>query len=80
MEILERPMQREEIMRIQKKADNIARLKQIELVRNANSVAGRNYQEGETTFLTVRDKLGFQKLFGIKKIRIDTESLSILWL
>ena len=51
LEILERPMQREEIMRIQKKADNIARLKQIELVRNANSVAGRNYQEGETCML-----------------------------
>ena len=49
LEILEKPMQKEEILRIQKKADNIARLKQIELVRNANAVAGRNYQEGETS-------------------------------
>ena len=51
LEIMERPMQGEEIRRIQEKADNIARLKQIELVRNANVVAGRNYQEGETCLL-----------------------------
>ena len=46
LQILERPMQKEEIVSIQQKADNIAKLKQIEVVRNANIVAARNFQEG----------------------------------
>ena len=47
LEILERPMEREEIVRIQKKAENIARLKQIEVMRNNNAVVGRNIEDGE---------------------------------
>ena len=46
MQILEKPMRKEEILSIQQKAENIAKLKQIEVVRNANVVAARNFQEG----------------------------------
>ena len=46
LQILERPMREEEILSIQQKAENIAKLKQIAVVRNANVVAARNFQEG----------------------------------
>ena len=52
LQILERPMERQEIVSIQEKAENIARLKQIELARNTKVMAARNFQvdDGNLTF------------------------------
>ena len=45
-------MDRQEIVSIQEKAENIARLKQIELARNTKVMAARNFQvdDGNLTF------------------------------
>ena len=52
LQILERPMEIQEIVSIQEKAENIARLKQIELARNTKVMAARNFQvdDGNLTF------------------------------
>ena len=44
LQILERPMERQEIVSIQEKAEHIASLKQIELARNTKVMAARNFQ------------------------------------
>ena len=44
-------MESQEIVSIQQKAENIARLKQIELVRNTKIMAARNFQIDDGNFI-----------------------------
>ena len=56
LQILERPMKSHEIVSIQQKAENIARLKQIEFARNTNVMAARNFHFDDGN-LTLKLKL-----------------------
>ena len=51
LQILESPMERKEIARIQQKAQNISKLKQIEFVRNTKIMAARNFQVDDGIFI-----------------------------
>ena len=44
LQFLERPMESQEIVSIQQKAENIARLKEIEMVRKFPVIAARNFE------------------------------------